>query len=85
MEEKGYILIVEDEQDMLHGLQKILSNQGHKVEIASSGSAGLEKVQKSNFDIVITDLKMPDVDGIELLQKVMKKDWVRSYTNQQSS
>ena len=70
MEEKGYILIVEDEQDMLLGLQKILSNQGHKVEIASSGSAGLEKVQKSNFDIVITDLKMPDVDGIELLRKV---------------
>ena len=70
MEEKGYILIVEDEQDMLLGLQKILSNQGHKVEIAESGSAGLEKVQKSKYDIVITDLKMPDVDGIELLQKV---------------
>jgi two-component system response regulator HydG len=70
MEEKGYILIVEDEQDMLHGLRKILSNQGHKVEIAGSGSAGLEKVQESNFDIVVTDLKMPDVDGIELLRKV---------------
>ena len=70
MDEKGYILIVEDEQDMLHGLHKTLSNQGHKVEIAETGSAGLEKVQKSNFDIVITDLKMPDVDGIELLQKV---------------
>jgi DNA-binding NtrC family response regulator len=70
MEEKGYILIVEDEQDMLHGLRKILSNQGHKVEIAGSGSAGLEEVQKSNFDIVVTDLKMPDVDGIGLLRKV---------------
>ncbi|KPK45885.1 MAG: hypothetical protein AMK74_02015 [Nitrospira bacterium SM23_35] len=70
MEENSNILIVEDEQDMLLGLQKILSNQGHKVEIAASGSAGLEKVQESNFDIVITDLKMPDVDGIELLRKV---------------
>jgi len=70
MEENGYILIVEDEQDMLNGLRKILSNQGHKVETAASGSAGLEKVQKTNFDIVITDLKMPDVDGIELLKKV---------------
>ena len=72
MEEKGYILIVEDEQDMLYGLRKILSNQGHKVEIAGSGSAGLEKVQKSNFDIVVTDLRMPDVDGMELLRKVKK-------------
>ena len=70
MEEKGYILIVEDEEDTLHGLRKILSNQGHKVEIAGSGSASLEKVQKSNFDIVVTDLRMPDVDGIELLRKV---------------
>jgi len=70
MEEKGYILIVEDEQDMLLGLQKILSNRGYNVEIAPSGSAGLEKVQESNFDIVITDLKMPDVDGMELLRKV---------------
>lgn len=70
MEEKGCILIVEDEQDMLHGLQKILSDQGHKVDIAGNGSAGLKKIQKSNFDIVITDLKIPDVDGIELLRKV---------------
>jgi len=70
MEENGYILIVEDEQDMLLGLRKILSNQGYNVEIAGSGSAGLEKVQESDFDIVITDLKMPDVDGIELLRKV---------------
>ncbi|MCK4792319.1 MAG: sigma-54-dependent Fis family transcriptional regulator, partial [Desulfobacteraceae bacterium] len=69
-EENGYILIVEDEQDMLLGLRKILSNQGYNVEIAGSGSAGLEKVQESDFDIVITDLKMPDVDGIELLRKV---------------
>ncbi|MHC4425045.1 MAG: sigma-54-dependent transcriptional regulator [Planctomycetota bacterium] len=70
MEENGNILIVEDEQDMLLGLRKILSNQGYNVEIAGSGSVGLEKIQKSNFDIVITDLKMPDVDGIELLRKV---------------
>jgi DNA-binding NtrC family response regulator len=70
MKEKSHILIVEDEQDMLLGLQKILSNQGHNVDIAGTGSAGLEKIQESDFDIVITDLKMPDVDGIEVLRKV---------------
>ncbi|UCG37114.1 MAG: sigma-54-dependent Fis family transcriptional regulator [Candidatus Bathyarchaeota archaeon] len=70
MKEKGHILIVEDEQDMLLGLQKILSNQGHNVDIAGSGSAGLERIQESDFDIVVTDLKMPDVDGMELLRKV---------------
>jgi DNA-binding NtrC family response regulator len=69
MEDKGRILVVEDEQDMLFGLQKILSKQGHNVEIAETGSAGVKKVQESFFDIVITDLKMPGVDGIELLRK----------------
>ena len=70
MKDKGHILIVEDEQDMLLGLQKILSNQGHNVDIAGNGSSGLEKIQESDFDIVITDLKMPDVDGIKVLRKV---------------
>jgi two-component system NtrC family response regulator len=70
MEDKGRILIVEDEQDMLFGLQKILSKQGHNVEIAETGTIGLKKVEESFFDVVITDLKMPGVDGIELLRKI---------------
>ena len=70
MEDKGRILIVEDEQDMLFGLRKILSKQGNIVEIAETGSIGVKKVEESFFDIVITDLKMPGVDGIELLHKV---------------
>ena len=70
MEENGRILVVEDEHDMLLGLRKILSNQGHNVDIAGTGSAGLKKIEESVFDIVITDLKMPDVDGIEVLRKV---------------
>ncbi len=72
MTDQGCILIVEDEPDMLLGLQKILSKQGHHVEIAETGSTGLKKVEESFFDIVITDLKMPGVDGIELLRKVKK-------------
>jgi len=69
MEDKGRILVVEDEQDMLFGLRKILSKQGHNVEIAETGSTGIKKVEESFFDIVITDLKMPGVDGMELLRK----------------
>jgi DNA-binding NtrC family response regulator len=73
MKEKGHILIVEDEQDMLIGLRKILSNEGQNVDIAGTGSAGLEKIQGSDFDIVITDLKMPDVDGIAIVQKALEQ------------
>ncbi|MCF7973054.1 MAG: sigma-54 dependent transcriptional regulator [Phycisphaerae bacterium] len=70
MVDSGTILIVEDEQDMLLGLQRILSKQGYCVDIADSGAAALEKVRQSDFDIVITDLKMPGMDGIDLLRKV---------------
>jgi len=70
MKEKARILVVEDEQDMLLGLRKILSKQGHNVDIAETGSTGVKKVEKSFFDIVITDLKMPGVDGMEVLRKV---------------
>jgi len=70
MEDKARILVVEDEQDMLLGLRKILSKQGHKVDIAETGSIGAKKVEESFFDIVITDLKMPGLDGMELLRKV---------------
>jgi len=69
MEDKAHILVVEDEQDMLLGLRKILSKQGHQVQIAESGSVGAQKVEQSYFDIVITDLKMPGMDGMELLRK----------------
>ncbi len=70
MKENGRILIVEDEQDMLAGLRNILSSRGYNVETAGDGRSGLEKVEKSTFDVVITDLKMPDVNGIEVLRKV---------------
>ena len=70
MEDKARILVVEDEQDMLLGLRKILSKQGHNVDIAENGSIGAKKVEESFFDIVVTDLKMPGLDGMELLRKV---------------
>ena len=70
MQHKARILVVEDEQDMLLGIRKILSKEGHIVQIAETGSIGARKVEDSLFDIVITDLKMPGVDGMQLLRKV---------------
>jgi len=69
MKGNAHILVVEDEQDMLLGLRKILSKQGHRVQIAETGSIGAQKLEQSYFDIVITDLKMPGMDGMELLRK----------------
>lgn len=70
MKEGARILVVEDEKDMLLGIRKILSKEGHIVQIAETGRAGVRKAEESFFDIVITDLKMPGVDGMQLLRKV---------------
>ena len=63
------ILVVEDEQDMRLGLEKIFSKSGYKVDIAEDGLKAVEKLRQSFFRIVIADLKMPGIDGIGVLKK----------------
>jgi NADH:ubiquinone oxidoreductase subunit F (NADH-binding)/DNA-binding response OmpR family regulator len=63
------ILIVEDERDMRHGLEKILSRRGYCVDTAEDGIIAVEKMKQTPFQLVIADLKMPRMDGIGVLQK----------------
>ncbi len=63
------ILIVEDEQAIRESLQMVLEDEGYIVETAADGLAALNKIQSQNFDLVITDIKMPQMDGMELLEK----------------
>jgi len=71
---KGKILIVDDEVVVCKSCERILSPEGYEVETALSGLEALEKLSQESFDIVITDLKMPGMDGMELLAKVKEKD-----------
>jgi len=71
---KGRILVVDDEVVICKSIQRILSPEGYEVEFSLSGEEALEKLNQESFDIVITDLKMPGMDGIELLTKVKEKD-----------
>lgn len=66
------ILIIDDERAIRNVLKDILSNEGFKVEEAADGEEGLKKFQASSFDVVLCDIKMPKLDGIEFLQKVME-------------
>ena len=66
------ILIVDDEPDMRIALTKALSCSGYSVESASSGFEALEKFKREKFGIVITDLKMPEMTGMNVLQEVKK-------------
>ena len=65
------ILIVDDERAIRSTLKEILEYENHIVEEAVDGSEGWEKIQKGGFDIILSDIKMPKMDGTELLEKVL--------------
>jgi two-component system response regulator HydG len=63
------ILVVDDEIDMRNGLQKILSQKGYSIDTAEDGLRAVEKMKQTSFQVVIVDLKMPQMDGIEVLRR----------------
>lgn len=64
------ILVVDDEPSILHLARRILEGAGYQVQTASSGEAALEAITSASPRLVITDLKMPGMSGIELMRKV---------------
>jgi len=63
------ILIIDDEKAIRKTLSEILSYEGYKIEEASDGEEGLRKFRDKTFDVVLCDIKMPKLDGIEFLDK----------------
>ena len=68
----GNILIIDNEKRMCHVVKAALELDKHTVDLAFDGDSGVKKFQKGEFDIVITDLKMPGRDGIAVLREVKK-------------
>jgi len=62
------ILVVDDEENMVHFLTKLLRAEGFEVEGVRTGEAALERLQAVPFELVLTDLKLPDTDGIGILK-----------------
>jgi DNA-binding NtrC family response regulator len=71
---KGRVLIIDDEEIVRISCQRILVPEGYEVEISGSASEGLQILTERPVDVVLTDLKMPNVDGIEVLTAI-KKEW----------
>ena len=63
------ILIIDDEKAIRKTLSEILSFEGYKIDEASDGEEGLKKFKEKNYDVVLCDIKMPRLDGIEFLQR----------------
>ena len=68
------ILVVDDEASARSGLEKLLKQEGYEVTSADDGTTALERFSESAADVVVTDLKMPKMDGIELLTKLREQD-----------
>jgi len=67
------ILILDDETIVGERLKASLEKDGHHIEIFTSSSAALESLTEKTFDIVVTDIRMDDISGIEILESVRKK------------
>ncbi|MBR5433709.1 MAG: sigma-54-dependent Fis family transcriptional regulator [Bacteroidales bacterium] len=67
------ILVVDDERAIRNSLKEILEYENYKVEVAENGADGLSKVQNGKYDLIFSDIKMPEMDGIAFLEAVLKE------------
>lgn len=70
MAEKTKILVIDDEKRMCDSIKVLLSNIGYEVDIALNGRTGIEKLQSTSYDLVITDLMMPELDGFAVMKYI---------------
>lgn len=62
------LLIIDDERGIRNTLREILADEGHEVEVAENGKQGLEMAQAKAYDLIFSDIKMPEMDGLEVLK-----------------
>ena len=70
MPEKTKVLIVDDEINLLKTLSDILNRNGYEVAVAKNGPSALSLIEKNGFDIALLDIRMPHMDGVELLERI---------------
>lgn len=71
---KGNILVVDDEQIILRSCERILSPEGYSVDTVTSARDALSLLDRNLYDLIITDIKMPEIDGIEFMRQVRAKN-----------
>src|SRR5688500_19409214 len=74
MTQQPSILVVDDESGILDTLRILLRKEGFEVTTAQGGKAGLDQIRSGNHDIVLTDVRMPQVTGLDILQAAKEQD-----------
>jgi CheY-like chemotaxis protein len=64
------ILVIDDEELITKSLLKLLTTEGYNTTVVRSGKEGIEKVKTVDFDLLICDVRMPDLDGIETIKQI---------------
>src|SRR6059058_1358935 len=70
----GRVLVVDDDESIRRVCSRVLGGEGWQVELAENGRAGLEALDKQVFDCVVSDVNMPELGGLELVQAVRQRD-----------
>ncbi|ODS34304.1 MAG: response regulator receiver protein [Candidatus Scalindua rubra] len=68
------VLVVDDEEDMCWALENILKTEGYNIVTTTSGNEAIKLIKKKTIDITFVDIKLPDIDGIELARLIKKED-----------
>ncbi len=66
------VLLVDDEVDFTASLSRVLSRRGFDVEVSSDGLSGLARIINGNFDVVVLDVKMPGMSGVQVLSEIKR-------------
>ncbi len=72
MAQKETVLVIDDEPSVADALKVILSDSGYQVAVAMSGREALENLGKRRFDLVITDVRLPDISGLDVLRHLRR-------------
>ena len=72
-DEQLRVLVIDDNRPHAETVAEILDDAGYQCVIATSGSAGAKKIEQEEFDVILTDLKMEDLDGLALLRKAKQE------------
>ena len=64
------ILVIDDDKLVLMTLKRLLAKEGYKISTATSGTEGLRRIENEDFDLILSDIKMPGMDGVEMVKRI---------------